>query len=75
MQTRMLGRNGPTVPALGLGCMGMSISYGEPNDAESIATMHRAFELGCNLLVMEFYGRDIREPARLFAERVMPAFA
>ena len=42
MQRRKLGRNGLDVPALGLGCMGMSISYGEPNDEESIATMHRA---------------------------------
>jgi hypothetical protein len=34
---------------------------------------HRA--LGCTLFVMEFFGRDTREPARLFAERVLPAFA
>jgi len=62
MQTRKLGKNGPEVPALGLGCMGMSISYGEPNDPESIATMHRAFELGCNLLVTsDAYGSGINE--------------
>ncbi|MDP2399760.1 MAG: aldo/keto reductase [Burkholderiales bacterium] len=62
MQKRRLGRNGPEVPALGLGCMGMSISYGEPNDPESIATMHRAFDLGCNLLVTsDAYGSGINE--------------
>ncbi len=62
MQKRKLGKNGPDVPALGLGCMGMSISYGEPNDPESIATMHRAFELGCNLLVTsDAYGSGVNE--------------
>ena len=62
MQKRRLGKNGPEVPALGLGCMGMSISYGEPNDPESIATMHRAFELGCNLLVTsDAYGSGVNE--------------
>jgi len=62
MQKRQLGRNGPEVPALGLGCMGMSISYGVPDDAESIATMHRAIELGCNLFVTsDAYGSGVNE--------------
>ncbi|MFN7085632.1 MAG: aldo/keto reductase [Burkholderiales bacterium] len=62
MQKRKLGRNGPEVSALGLGCMGMSISYGEPDDAESIATIHRAFELGVNLIVTsDAYGSGVNE--------------
>jgi len=62
MQKRRLGRMGPEVPALGLGCMGMSISYGVPDDAESIATMHRAIELGCNLFVTsDAYGSGVNE--------------
>jgi aryl-alcohol dehydrogenase-like predicted oxidoreductase len=57
MQTRTLGRNGPTVSALGLGCMGMSEYYGAHNDTESIATLHHALERGVNFLdTADMYG-------------------
>jgi len=48
MKMHQLGRGGPAVAALGLGCMGMSEFYGEHDDAESIATIHRALDLGIN---------------------------
>jgi len=62
MEQRKLGENGPLVSAIGLGCMGMSISYGEPNDGESIATIHRAIEIGVNLIVTsDAYGNGVNE--------------
>src|ERR1700739_2406852 len=57
MQSRELGRSGLKVPALGLGCMGMSEFYGQRDDEESIATIHRALELGITFLdTADVYG-------------------
>src|ERR1700674_1175747 len=57
MQLRNLGTQGLRVSALGLGCMGMSQSYGTPDEAESIATIHRALELGVTFFdTAEVYG-------------------
>src|SRR6266699_1844353 len=62
MDTRKLGKNGPAVSALGLGCMGMTGIYGEPNEPESIATIHRAIDLGVNLIVTsDAYGAGKNE--------------
>lgn len=62
MRKRKLGRQGLEVSAIGLGCMGMSQSYGPADEAESIATLHRALELGCTFLdTAEVYGPLINE--------------
>src|SRR5512144_587241 len=62
MITRSLGSTGPTVSALGLGCMGMSDFYGPADEAESIATIHAALDAGVALLdTGDFYGMGRNE--------------
>src|SRR3954453_3204349 len=62
MEARQLGRQGLEVSAIGLGCMGMSQSYGVPDDTESVATIHRALELGVTFFdTAEVYGPFINE--------------
>jgi aryl-alcohol dehydrogenase-like predicted oxidoreductase len=62
MTTRTLGRDGLTVSALGLGCMGMSQSYGPADRTESVATVHRALDLGITFLdTADMYGEGHNE--------------
>ncbi|WP_373989674.1 aldo/keto reductase [Duganella sp. BuS-21] len=57
MQQRSLGKQGLTVSAQGLGCMGMSFAYGPADETEAVATLHRALELGVNFFdTAEVYG-------------------
>ncbi len=62
MKTRKLGREGLEVSALGLGCMGMSEFYSGRDEAEAIATLHRALDLGVNFLdTADIYGPHTNE--------------
>ncbi len=62
MKARKLGREGLEVGAVGLGCMGMSEFYGASEEGESIATIHRALELGVTLLdTADMYGPHTNE--------------
>jgi aryl-alcohol dehydrogenase-like predicted oxidoreductase len=62
MQTRPLGKSGPQVSAIGLGCMGMSGLYGPADERESIATIHAALDAGITLFdTGDFYGMGHNE--------------
>ncbi len=62
MEKRILGKGGLTVSAMGLGCMGMSEFYGTGDEKDSIATIHRALELGIDFLdTADMYGRGHNE--------------
>jgi aryl-alcohol dehydrogenase-like predicted oxidoreductase len=72
MKKRRLGKNGPELSALGLGCMGMSEFYGPRDDAESIATLHAALDAGVSFLdTADVYGPRTNEElvGRAIAER------
>lgn len=76
MNRRTLGPTGPEVAEIGLGCMGMSALYGATDEAESIATIQRALELGCNFLdTSDMYGPHTNEQLVGRAHAVHPIAA
>ncbi len=72
MRQRSLGSEGLTVSELGLGCMGMSEFYGTGDEDESVATIHRAIEIGVTLLdTADMYGPSTKE--RLVGKASLPS--
>jgi len=59
MEKRKIGKSGPEVSAIGLGCMGMSEFYGVSDEKENLATLQRALELGINFLDTSRYVRSV----------------
>src|ERR1700679_3051218 len=73
MQQHQLGKKGPTVSAIGLGCIGMSGMYGPADRTESIATIHAALDAGITLLdTGDFYGMGHNEMLLRDALRTVP---
>jgi aryl-alcohol dehydrogenase-like predicted oxidoreductase len=71
MRQRSLGQQGLEVSALGLGTMGMTMAYGPSDDAESIATIHRAYELGVTFFdTAELYGQGTGSNEKLLGAAV-----
>jgi aryl-alcohol dehydrogenase-like predicted oxidoreductase len=77
MEQRKLGSQGLTVSAIGLGCMGMSDFYGPGDESESIATLHRALDLGIHFFdTSDAYGPHkpiVRIRDRIVRIRTFPA--
>ena len=71
---RRIGRSGPAVSAIGLGCMGMSQFYGPTDDAQSLGTLQAAIDLGVNLIdTADVYGKGHNES--LIGKAIRPSAA
>ena len=75
MTKRKLGRQGLEVSAIGLGCMGMSQSYGSADDNESVATIHRALPICSHIAGILSGGHASRAPATPAQSKIQPTIA